>query len=424
MKCKSCGAENLSSMTVCGNCGAPLSHQSRYDSEQSRKQQDVRQTEVRTVTGSNASNVSRRRQPAVVPTMQILAVAVLTLIVSLASLVPALASGDEIPVMSLLMLLSSLAVFMAIPLTKRQSARMAEYMCARGDMGVPLVSSRATQRGLIIALPVLASAFLVGSLILVDDMVSFFVAIGIAVLIFGTMSAAILMSRVFIVGDGICIGAPSAPMMLRLSFEKIRRVTLSGRMLKVTMTEKMSAFAPMDFRYIILGDTRSLAATLQAYALTRGADIAVENVDIDPNMLNASLKALPRPSEAVRADGGAADIGIPQPEPSWQPRIAAALLHVAGGMAIITGFALLAFDNAFADQEGYHLSFLGCCWAVEFLLGALAIVGGYFCSRRKRYRYVLVSALAAIVSFGAFVSTILGIVALVLVIKSEDEFED
>ena len=342
----------------------------------------------------------------------------------LTALISALASGDDIPVMPLVFILLSIALILVIPLARKQQERMAQYMCFRGELGEPIATSRVTQRSLLIALPLVPSAIVIVGLMLTDDTVHLIVTLCMAVLILVVLSVAILMSRVVVVLEGMCVGAPSAPMMLRLPFEKIQRVTLSGRMLKVTMTEKISTFAPMDFRYVVLGDTRPLGATLQALALTRGTDIVVENVEIDQKLLSDSLKGMPRSDEAASVGGAWSDRSGSLVDPSGRRAVATALLQVAGVMAVITGIALLAMDNAIADEIGHHSGLLGCCWAIEFLFGALAIIGGHFCSRRKKYRFVLVSAVFAILSFGFFVSTVLGIVALVLVIKSEEEFED
>ncbi|UCE91396.1 MAG: hypothetical protein JSV90_08315 [Methanobacteriota archaeon] len=372
---------------------------------------------------SGPSRVNRRRRPQPKKTYRLVAAgATATLIISLTYLAIALASGDDIPVGELLLLLLSITTLLAIRFEGRHQARMAQYLCYRGELGKPIATSRGAQRGPLVALPALPPAIIV-ALVLLEDTTFLYVAVGAAILITAILII-VAFSRVIIVRDGICAGVPSAPTMLRLPFEKISRITLKGRMLKVTMTEKISAVSPESFRYVVLGDARPIGATLQALALTRGADIAVENVEIDPKLLNASLTALSHSDEMAYVNERAADERELDEGLSYRPDVASVLLFVAGGAAILTALILLFLDEWIADEIGHHLTVLGCCYAVEFLFGALTIIGGFLCAKRKKYGYVRASAVIAILSFGGFVSTILGIIALILIIRSADEFRD
>ncbi|MBU1158614.1 MAG: zinc ribbon domain-containing protein [Candidatus Thermoplasmatota archaeon] len=97
------------------------------------------------------------------------------------------------------------------------------------------------------------------------------------------------------------------------------------------------------------------------------------------------------------------------------PLAAGTLLAIAGFLNIFNGLVLgmlMEYFEAFAY-----------CGLIEILFGAVALFAWVFCMRRAHRAFVVVACIITIISIGPFfLSTLLGILALILVLVSWKEF--
>ena len=100
------------------------------------------------------------------------------------------------------------------------------------------------------------------------------------------------------------------------------------------------------------------------------------------------------------------------------------LLVLAGAGAIITAFILAVIAGKIAEAYGTHVHPLECCVMLEILFGVIIFAGAFMVRRRKRYGFVRASAVIAVISIGGLLSTVLGIISLVLLAKCAEEFSD
>ena len=103
---------------------------------------------------------------------------------------------------------------------------------------------------------------------------------------------------------------------------------------------------------------------------------------------------------------------------SESPSAAAALLIIAGVLTMIQGFVLMAGVSILDSGSGLAT----CCGPIDILFGLGAIAGGIMASKRENYTLVLVGCILAIVGFGAAIGTVLGIIALIMVLAHKEEF--
>ncbi len=117
---------------------------------------------------------------------------------------------------------------------------------------------------------------------------------------------------------------------------------------------------------------------------------------------------------------------------SIKPKLAGAMLVVAGVIGVIYAIYLLANIDLLTDMvgdlpEGVDAAMieqiLQVCVAVIIITSVLSIGGGFMALKRTRWGFALIGSIAAIVSIGpAYLCTILGIIALILLVLSKDEF--
>jgi len=427
MKCRKCGAENIASMENCGNCGTSLTL-----SELDSRRDDAAFPSSSHVANEGANRVGARRSQAGVTqhpskTMRgmLLVPAIISLALGLMDLLVSYASGEGTPIMAIFMIASGLGLVFVVFFGGKRASKMANYMWQSGDRLAPIAVSRGVNMSglyfvpLIIVIPVL-----LGPLIFNDVPQLVFIAPGL--LVSTALLVGLLRSKVMIQNNSILVGVPSAPMMLRLPFDKTRSIRLRGRVLRVVLTEKMSPVSPTTFRYVILGDPKPIAAAIQAIGPIHEMVTTIENVELDPELLKAYIKAIPNKDEGMLDGQGryVIDEKLLTPERSSYPEIVSGLLFFAGISAIGSAFVLVFLSGAVSDTIGRPLAILECCALLEFLFGVLIIAGAVMARKRKRYKLVRTSAILATINIGGLISVVLGIVSLILLTKSADEFED
>ncbi len=97
------------------------------------------------------------------------------------------------------------------------------------------------------------------------------------------------------------------------------------------------------------------------------------------------------------------------------PMTAGTVLFVAGILCILNGVFLGSWGDIAVEFE--------YCGFIEILMGIIAITGWVFCMQRTHLVYVIAVAVITIFSVGPFfLSSLLGLIALVLVAVSAKEF--
>lgn len=107
-------------------------------------------------------------------------------------------------------------------------------------------------------------------------------------------------------------------------------------------------------------------------------------------------------------------------ERTWRPKTAGILSIIAGVIGLISSPLLIAYgsiamlDIAFGNWWGFYLFQVGFLFIPT---GIIAIVGGIFALRRRKWWMALAGSIAAIICF-----LFLGIPAVIFVIQSKGEF--
>ncbi|MEW5747685.1 MAG: zinc ribbon domain-containing protein [Candidatus Thermoplasmatota archaeon] len=101
-------------------------------------------------------------------------------------------------------------------------------------------------------------------------------------------------------------------------------------------------------------------------------------------------------------------------------------LNAAGAMLIIAGVIMLIQGVLFVANVpvlGLGVGYLVCCGFLEVLFGVGAIMAGLSATKRENFALVVVGCVLAIVGFGAVIGTLLGVIALLIVLADRGEFD-
>jgi RNA polymerase subunit RPABC4/transcription elongation factor Spt4 len=117
-----------------------------------------------------------------------------------------------------------------------------------------------------------------------------------------------------------------------------------------------------------------------------------------------------------------------------KPIIAGILILIAGILAIGMGIIYLSIDASDIEDAGYtpisqgemSLSeleeIMNVCGGLEFVFGTIAAIGGVFAMMRKYFVLALVGGVFALLGFGFVVGSLLGLIGIILIALSRDEF--
>jgi len=114
----------------------------------------------------------------------------------------------------------------------------------------------------------------------------------------------------------------------------------------------------------------------------------------------------------------------PPPEKTALPVAGGALLLVAGILAIINAIIIIAFMGSIGimAMPGFA-EMMVVCGIVLLILSLVAIIGGIFAIQRKSWGIALLGAILGLFTLGPlFVSSILSLIALILIAISKKEF--
>ena len=119
---------------------------------------------------------------------------------------------------------------------------------------------------------------------------------------------------------------------------------------------------------------------------------------------------------------------------SIKPPLAGALIIVAGLLAILNGFIYMSLDASDIEDMGYTPisqgdislaeieDLMNVCGTLQFIFGAVAIVGGAFAIMRKYFYLALVGGVFGLLGIGLLVGALLGLIGIILIALSRAEF--
>ena len=127
----------------------------------------------------------------------------------------------------------------------------------------------------------------------------------------------------------------------------------------------------------------------------------------------------------------------PQQPPSKtsKPTIAGILLILGGILGLFTWISAYSFDYSMIDpslfqQEGLEIgieqlqSFIQICATIGIVLSIFPILGGILALKRKIWAFVLLGSILGLFTIGpVLISSVLSLIALILLVLSRKEFE-
>lgn len=115
-----------------------------------------------------------------------------------------------------------------------------------------------------------------------------------------------------------------------------------------------------------------------------------------------------------------------------KPVVGGVLVIVSGLIGIVTGLLFAALSGETEDllQETYGPDIVSAvegvlvaCGVIWFIIGLIALIGGVFAIKRKKWGFAIVGAVLALLTvWPYFIGSILGLVGLILIAISKNEF--
>lgn len=418
MICPKCGTQNPDHAFYCGVCAASLREE--LAAERPEKEEAVFQG----VPQEQAALVKKQLGTS-------LKVLVLVSALMLLSQTAAILSGDRIVGgEQLLIVVIFLAIFIGsvYEMVRIGNEDKLEFFRHKSFVAKTLAEVNGFNVGLlmfvIVMVPilVLVTAITYGP----DSLVGGLFLGGLLIIVFTALA---FTSRITVEQLGICTGSPSATIRSFYPFNRTQKVVLSKHILMI----KLGAEAPWlsrTQRLYVRENVSELNAILRRILPPGRLEVVGA---VGEGTAAVPLQTCPQCGKEYEVTESACPIcGTAIPSTGYfytgaplnlRPVYAGILLIIAGLFAWVTATVFFSMGRAIEDLTGQSFDLLPVCGYIEFLLGLGAMFGGLMAMRRTRYGLARAGAIAAIISIGGLISLALGIVALVLLSKSQDDFE-
>lgn len=117
--------------------------------------------------------------------------------------------------------------------------------------------------------------------------------------------------------------------------------------------------------------------------------------------------------------------GLEPPPMTSKPAIAGIMLVGSGLMDIISGVMLFAANGNLPEVPVDLTGMLRTCGTIAILFGALALLGSWLSFTRQKFTLALLAAALGMIGVGPFyLGAVLGLIGLILLALSIDEFSD
>ncbi|MDD1768380.1 MAG: zinc ribbon domain-containing protein [Methanomassiliicoccales archaeon] len=148
---------------------------------------------------------------------------------------------------------------------------------------------------------------------------------------------------------------------------------------------------------------------------------------------NCGYRLRPEQARAVASQARpVAQSVTPVSRGSSKSLIGGILVVISGLIGIVTGLILAVTASTILDALGdmYGADILQAvegvlvaCGVIWFIIGLIALIGGIFAIRRKRWGIAIVGGVFGLLTIGPyFIGSILGLIGLILIAISKDEF--
>jgi ribosomal protein L40E len=111
-------------------------------------------------------------------------------------------------------------------------------------------------------------------------------------------------------------------------------------------------------------------------------------------------------------------------EPASATPLAAGILMIITGILAIGQGGLFLLTGSIAAQIDVPTGGITCCGLLSILFGLAALIGGYFSLSRSSWTFAMLGAVLAMLSGAFVIGFVLGLIALILVGISKEEFSD
>ena len=130
-------------------------------------------------------------------------------------------------------------------------------------------------------------------------------------------------------------------------------------------------------------------------------------------------------SDGSYLEDGSDDAIYSQPETAI-PIVAGVLLVIAGLLALGQGILYVMADSMVSSMPSYggYSGPLCLCGGLDILFGLAALGGAYSCFGRKSFWLAAIGAILGMLGFGLLVGFVFGLIGLILVAISKNEFEN
>lgn len=125
----------------------------------------------------------------------------------------------------------------------------------------------------------------------------------------------------------------------------------------------------------------------------------------------------------------------PPKKSTSKPLIAGILLIIAGALGVLTWISALTFDISMLDPSVFQTqnisispaqiqSMVQTCAVIGIILSVFPVLGGILSVQKKLWGGALACSILCLFTVGPlFLSSVLGLIALILIILSKDEFQ-
>jgi len=102
---------------------------------------------------------------------------------------------------------------------------------------------------------------------------------------------------------------------------------------------------------------------------------------------------------------------------TWKPKVAGILCIVSGALGVVCSFFMVIGAVMWVATYPSEWAVVIYCCVAPFILGIIAIIGGYFALKRRIWRLALAGSIAALLP-----TLLLGIASIIFVSQSKGEF--
>ena len=95
---------------------------------------------------------------------------------------------------------------------------------------------------------------------------------------------------------------------------------------------------------------------------------------------------------------------------------------IAGALGVAQGILVTILSGMVSTSFGLSLGIFACYGPIAIVLGIISVVGGISAVRQERFILAIIGSVCAIICIGFSIGVVLGIISLVFIAVSKDDF--